>query len=107
MLLVPQPSRVVTIANFDAGRAGAWVTGGGAESNTMEALALVDELVAQNKPVIKVETFPFDHAAGAYRLSQGGLVRGKLVLLPDPADRTSPGKACRIIECSIVLQPRL
>jgi hypothetical protein len=85
MLLVPQPSRVVTIANFNAGRAGAWVTGGGAESNTMEALALVDELVAQNKPVIKVETFPFDHAAEAYRLSQGGHVRGKLVLVPDPA----------------------
>jgi NADPH:quinone reductase-like Zn-dependent oxidoreductase len=80
--LAPEPSQVVTIANFDAGRAGARVTGGGADSHPMEALALVAELLAQNKLVIKVQTFPFERAAEAYRISQGGHVRGKLVLVP-------------------------
>lgn len=45
-------------------------------------LAEVAELLAQNKLVIKVQTFPFDRAAEAYRISQGGHVRGKLVLIP-------------------------
>jgi NADPH:quinone reductase-like Zn-dependent oxidoreductase len=80
--LVPEPSRVVSIANFGAGQAGAQVTGGGADSRPMEALALVAELLGQNKLVIKVQTFPFDRAADAYRISQGGHVRGKLVLIP-------------------------
>jgi hypothetical protein len=63
-------------------QAGAQVTGGGADSRPMEALALVAELLGQNKLVIKVQTFPFDRAADAYRISQGGHVRGKLVLIP-------------------------
>jgi NADPH:quinone reductase-like Zn-dependent oxidoreductase len=48
----------------------------------MEALALVADLLAQNKLVLKVQTFPFDRAAEAYRISLGGHVRGKLVLVP-------------------------
>jgi NADPH:quinone reductase-like Zn-dependent oxidoreductase len=48
----------------------------------MEALALVADLLAQNKLVLKVQTFPFDRAAEAHRISQGGHVRGKLVLVP-------------------------
>ena len=80
--LAPEPSQVVTIANFDAGRAGARVTGGGADSHPMEALALVAELLAQNELVIKVQTFPFERAAEAYAISAGGHVRGKLVLVP-------------------------
>jgi NADPH:quinone reductase-like Zn-dependent oxidoreductase len=79
--LVPQPSQVVTIANFDAARAGARVTGGGADSRPMEALGLVAELLAQNTLVIKVQTFPFERAAEAYRISQDGHLRGKLVLV--------------------------
>jgi NADPH:quinone reductase-like Zn-dependent oxidoreductase len=79
--VAPEPSRVVTIANFAAGQAGARVTGGGADSQPMQALALVTELLAQNKLVIKVQTFPFDRAADAYRISQGGHLRGKLVLI--------------------------
>ena len=77
----PGPSQVVTSANFNAGRAGAQVTGGG-DSRPMQALALVAELLGQNKLVIKVQTFPFERAAEAYRISQGGHVRGKLVLVP-------------------------
>jgi NADPH:quinone reductase-like Zn-dependent oxidoreductase len=80
--LAPEPSQVVTIANFDAAKAGARVTGGGEDSHPMEALAMVAELLAQNKLVIKVQTFPFERAAEAYRISAEGHVRGKLVLVP-------------------------
>jgi NADPH:quinone reductase-like Zn-dependent oxidoreductase len=80
--LAPRPSQVVSIANFAAAQAGARVTGGGADSHPMQALALVADLLAQNKLVIKVQTFPFDRAAEAYRISQSGHVRGKLVLVP-------------------------
>jgi NADPH:quinone reductase-like Zn-dependent oxidoreductase len=80
--LAPEPSQVVTIANYTAGEAGARVTGGGGDSRSMEALALVAELLEQNKLVIKVQTFPFDRAAEAYRISEAGHVRGKLVLVP-------------------------
>jgi len=80
--LVSQPSQVVTIANFAAGQAGVRVTGGGDDSRPMEALAEIADLLAQNKIVIKVQTFPMDRAVEAYRISQGGHVRGKLVLLP-------------------------
>src|SRR5215217_9734913 len=80
--LAPEPSQVVTIANYTAGHAGARVTGGGADSQPMQALALVADLLAQNQLVIKVQTFPFDRAAEAYRISQSGHVRGKLVLVP-------------------------
>jgi NADPH:quinone reductase-like Zn-dependent oxidoreductase len=79
--LAPEPSQVVSIANYAAGQAGARVSGGGADSHPMEALAEVGELLAQNKLVIKVQTFPFGRAAEAYRISQGGHVRGKLVLV--------------------------
>lgn len=85
--LVSESSQVLSIANFAAGRAGAWVTGGGADSRPMQALAEAAGLLAQNKLVIKVQTFPFDRAAEAYRISQGGHVRGKLVLIPDRGDR--------------------
>lgn len=80
--LVPEPSQVVSIANFAAGQAGARVTGGGDDSRPMEAMALVAELLTQNKLVVKVQTFPFERAAEAYRISLGGHVRGKLVLVP-------------------------
>jgi NADPH:quinone reductase-like Zn-dependent oxidoreductase len=82
--LVSGPSRVLSIANFAAGQAGARVTGGGADSRPVQALAQVAGLLAQNKLVIKVQTFPFDRAAEAYRVSRGGHVRGKLVLIPLP-----------------------
>jgi NADPH:quinone reductase-like Zn-dependent oxidoreductase len=80
--LVSEPSRVLSIANFSAGAAGAQVTGGGGDSQPWDALAEVAELLAQNKLVIKVQTFPFERAAEAYRISESGHVRGKLVLVP-------------------------
>jgi NADPH:quinone reductase-like Zn-dependent oxidoreductase len=80
--LAAEPSQVLSIANFTAAQAGARVSGGGADSHPMEALAEVAELLSQNKLVIKVQTFPFDRAAEAYRISQSGHLRGKLVLVP-------------------------
>ncbi|HET9081354.1 MAG TPA: NADP-dependent oxidoreductase [Trebonia sp.] len=80
--LASGPSQVLSIANFTASQAGARVTGGGADSRHTQALAQVAGLLAQNKLVINVQTFPFDRAAEAYRISQGGHVRGKLVLIP-------------------------
>jgi NADPH:quinone reductase-like Zn-dependent oxidoreductase len=80
--LVSEPSRVLSIANFAAGQAGAQVTGGGGDSRPVQALAEVAGLLAENKLVIKVQTFPFGRAAEAYRISRGGHVRGKLVLIP-------------------------
>jgi len=80
--LVPKPGQVVTIANFSAGAAGAQVTGGGADTRGSAALAEVADLLADNKVVIKVQTFPFDRAREAYAVSLGGHVRGKLVLVP-------------------------
>jgi NADPH:quinone reductase-like Zn-dependent oxidoreductase len=79
--LVSEASQMVSIANFAANQVGARVTGGGADSRPMEALAEVAELLAENKLVIKVQTFPFDRAAEAYRTSQAGHLRGKLVLI--------------------------
>jgi NADPH:quinone reductase-like Zn-dependent oxidoreductase len=80
--LVAEPSHVVSIANFGAAQAGARVTGGGEDSQPMPALAQTAQLLAQNKLVLKFQTFPFDRAAEAYRISQGGHLRGKLVLVP-------------------------
>ena len=51
-----------------------------AERNAI--FAAVTAADPKNKLVIKVQTFPFERAAEAYRISQGGHVRGKLVLVP-------------------------
>jgi NADPH:quinone reductase-like Zn-dependent oxidoreductase len=80
--LTPEPSQVLSIANFAAAEDGARVTGGGSDSQPMSALAEVAELLAANKLVLRVQTFPFKRAAEAYRISQSGHVRGKLVLVP-------------------------
>jgi NADPH:quinone reductase-like Zn-dependent oxidoreductase len=80
--LVATPSQVLSIANFGAGEAGARVSTGGEESRAPEALAQAAEFLADNKLVIKVQTFPFARASEAYAISQSGHVRGKLVLVP-------------------------
>jgi NADPH:quinone reductase-like Zn-dependent oxidoreductase len=80
--LAPEPSQVVSIANFAAAAAGARVTGGSANSQPMKALAEASELLQQSKLVIKFQTFPFDRAAEAYQIIRAGHGRGKLVLMP-------------------------
>jgi NADPH:quinone reductase-like Zn-dependent oxidoreductase len=81
--IAPEPSQVVSIANFGAVAAGARASGGGPDSQPMEALAEAAELLKENKLVIKIQTFPFSRAAEAHKLSQDGHVRGKLVLIPE------------------------
>jgi NADPH:quinone reductase-like Zn-dependent oxidoreductase len=80
--LAPEPSQVISIANFGAAEAGIRVTGGGADSDPIQALTEGADLLENGKLVIQVQTFPFDRAVEAYRLSMGGHVRGKLVLVP-------------------------
>jgi NADPH:quinone reductase-like Zn-dependent oxidoreductase len=80
--LAPDPAQVVSIANYTAAESGARLTGGGADSRPAEALAEGADLLQAGKLVIKVQTFPFDRAVEAYRLSEAGHVRGKLVLVP-------------------------
>jgi NADPH:quinone reductase-like Zn-dependent oxidoreductase len=80
--LAPEPSQVVSIANFAADAAGARVTGGSADGQPVKALAEAAELLEQSKLVIKFQTFPFDRAAEAYQIIQAGHGRGKLVLIP-------------------------
>jgi NADPH:quinone reductase-like Zn-dependent oxidoreductase len=80
--LAPEPSQVVSIANFAAAASGARVTGGAGDSQPMKALAEAAELLEQSKLVIKVQTFPFDRAAEAYQIIQGGHAPAKLVLVP-------------------------
>jgi hypothetical protein len=79
--LVADPAQVVSIANFGAAAAGARVTGGGDDSRPAEALELTASLLADGRLEIPVRTFPFEQAAEAYRISQSGHVRGKLVLV--------------------------
>ena len=79
--LAPHPAQVVSIANFGGGAAGIRVTSGGA-GDPQAALAEVADLLADNRLVIKVQTFPLDRAGEAQQLSADGHVRGKLVLLP-------------------------
>ena len=80
--LAPEPSQVVSIANWAAAAAGARVSGGAGESQPMEALAEAAELLEHSKLVIKIQTFPFERAAEAHQISQDGHIRGKLVLIP-------------------------
>jgi NADPH:quinone reductase-like Zn-dependent oxidoreductase len=80
--LAPEPSQVVSIANYAAAEAGARVTGGGTDSQPMKALAEAADLLEQSKLVIKIQTFPFERAAEAHQISQDGHARGKLVLVP-------------------------
>ncbi len=79
--LVPTPSQVVTIAQFDLGDSGVQLTTGRSE-HAQEALAETAVLLEQSTLVIKIQTFPFARAREAHDISQHGHVRGKLVLVP-------------------------
>ena len=79
--LVPEPHRVLSIANFAAAGSGIQVSGGAGEPQSPVA-ALVEgaRLLADGRLSINVEQFGPDGAADAYARSRGGHVRGKLVL---------------------------
>jgi len=79
--LVPEPSQVVTIAQFDLGDSGVQLTTG-RSVRAKESLAEIADLLQHSKLVIKIQTFPFARAAEAHEISQHGHLRGKLVLVP-------------------------
>jgi len=79
--LVPKPSQVVTIAQFNLGDSGVQLTTG-RSAHAKQALVETAELLEQNKLVIKFQTFPFNRAAEAHAASERGHLRGKLVLIP-------------------------
>ena len=79
--LVPEPSQVVTIAQYNLGDSGVQLTTGRSE-HAKQALAETAGLIEQSKLVIKIQTFPFDRAAEAHTISEHGHLRGKLVLIP-------------------------
>jgi NADPH:quinone reductase-like Zn-dependent oxidoreductase len=76
------PARVATLADFGAAALGVKVTGG-AEGRAPGALDEAARLVESGSLHMPVQqTFTFAEAADAHRLSEGGHVRGKLVLVP-------------------------
>ncbi len=79
--LVPEPSKVVTIANFNPGDSGVQLTTG-RSPKANESLAETAALLESSKLVVKFQTFPLDRAAEAHEISQNGHIRGKLVLVP-------------------------
>src|SRR5664279_4303100 len=79
--LVPKPSQVVTISQYNVGDSGVQLTTGRSE-HAKRALAETADLLQQSKLVIKIQTFPFDRAAEAHATSEHGHLRGKLVLIP-------------------------
>jgi NADPH:quinone reductase-like Zn-dependent oxidoreductase len=80
--LTGDPSKVATIADFSAAELGAKVTGGaeGRAPGALDEAATRFEKGEFSLPV--AEAFPFARAGDAHRASEGGHVRGKLVLVP-------------------------
>jgi NADPH:quinone reductase-like Zn-dependent oxidoreductase len=80
--LTGDPERVATIADFGATALGAKVTGGsgGRAPGALDEAARLVEAGQLHVPV--QQTFTFAEAPEAHRLSEGGHVRGKLVLVP-------------------------
>jgi NADPH:quinone reductase-like Zn-dependent oxidoreductase len=75
------PDRVLTIADFNAAEYGVRVSTG--SERAAHALGEVSELFEAGRFQMPVaETFPFERAAEAHRLSEAGHVRGKVVLVP-------------------------
>ncbi len=80
--LTGDPARVATIADFGAAALGVKVTGGG-DFRAVEALGEAAALAEAGRLEVPVGgTYPFTQAAEAHRASEGGHVRGKLVLIP-------------------------
>lgn len=75
------PGRVVTIADFSAGRYGVRVTGAGSDPQRFDALPKAARLFEDGRLSIAIDSrFPLDEAAKAHERSEGGHLTGKIVL---------------------------
>jgi NADPH:quinone reductase-like Zn-dependent oxidoreductase len=83
--LTGDPERVVTIADYAGAEAtGARFSGGMGTQRATHALREIGELIADGRFSLPVaQTFPLARIGEAHQLSEGGHVRGKLVLLVD------------------------
>jgi NADPH:quinone reductase-like Zn-dependent oxidoreductase len=81
--LAGAPEHVLTIADFaGAPETGVRVTGGPGTKRAVHALTDIAELIESGRFSLPVaQTFPLDQIAEAHRISEGGHVRGKLVLV--------------------------
>ena len=83
IILTGDPARVATIADFGAASLGVKVTGG-SDPRAVEALGEAADLYEAGRLQLHIaQTFTFAQAPDAHRASQGGHVRGKLVLIAD------------------------
>jgi NADPH:quinone reductase-like Zn-dependent oxidoreductase len=79
--LTGDPGKVVTIADFGAAELGVQVTSGGGGQGPR--LAVIADLLGAGRLEVPIAgTYPLEQIAAAYAESQGGHVRGKLVLVP-------------------------
>lgn len=80
---------VVTIADYAGAREHGVRFSSGGDDRALHALDAVGELITSGRFSLPVaRTFPLAEVAEAHRLSEQGHVRGKLVLLVDPAAET-------------------
>jgi NADPH:quinone reductase-like Zn-dependent oxidoreductase len=75
------PDHVVTIADFSAAEHGVRITSGAEAWDALDEAARLYAAGSFTMPV--AQTFTFEQAPDAHRISQEGHVRGKLVLVPD------------------------
>ena len=75
------PDHVVTIADFTAAEHGVRITTGAEAWDALDEAARLYAAGSFTMPV--AQTFTFEQAPDAHRISQEGHVRGKLVLVPD------------------------
>jgi NADPH:quinone reductase-like Zn-dependent oxidoreductase len=76
------PAHVVTIADFDGAQEHGVRFSRGDDGRAVHALAEIGELIESGRFSIPVvQTFPLAEVAEAHRVSEGGHLRGKLVLL--------------------------
>jgi NADPH:quinone reductase-like Zn-dependent oxidoreductase len=78
------PDQVVTIADFAGAQEHGVTFSRGDAGRAVHALAEIGELIESGRFSLPVaQTFPLQRVAEAHRVSEGGHVRGKLVLLVD------------------------
>lgn len=80
--LTGDPTRVISIADYNAGDLGALVTA--SPANRAESLQYVADLFTEGKLRLPIAaTFAMDEVVDAYRMSKAGHAPGKIILVPE------------------------